>query len=64
MPTYPYFCHACGLRWEVEQKITDPEVTSCPDCLDRGGVERLIASTSFALKGDGWYKDGYSGKKP
>ena len=26
-------------------------------------VKKLIAKTSFILKGDGWSKDGYGGKK-
>jgi predicted nucleic acid-binding Zn ribbon protein len=27
-------------------------------------VEKLISQSGFALKGGGWYGDGYSGSKP
>ena len=39
----------------------DPK-TVCEEC--NGELERLISSTSFSLKGSGWYKDLYSSKKP
>lgn len=57
MPTYEYSCPACG-SFEKEQRITDPKLTACPTC--KAPVQRLISRTSFALKGSGWYSDGYS----
>jgi len=59
MAYYEYLCPECGI-FEIEQKITEKKLISCPDCNEK--VERLISSTSFALSGSGWYKDGYSNK--
>lgn len=56
MPTYEYSCRSCG-SFEKEQRITDPKLDACPTCGAK--VERLISRTSFALKGGGWYSDGY-----
>ena len=56
MPTYEYSCPACG-SFEKEQRISDPKLTACPTC--SSPVQRLISRTSFALKGGGWYSEGY-----
>ena len=58
MPIYEYQCQKCHHHFEEIQKLSDPPVTQCPEC--SGSVNRLISQTSFALKGEGWYKDGYS----
>jgi putative FmdB family regulatory protein len=58
MPIYEYFCKSCDKTFESFQKITDKPLANCPECGKK--VKRLISSTSFALKGGGWYKDGYS----
>ena len=52
------------------QRITDSPIERCPRCHRK--VRRLISSTSFQLKGSGWYltdygrggtkKDGGAGK--
>ena len=42
------------------QKITDPPLTRCPTCAGR--VNKLISSTSFQLKGSGWYATDYGRK--
>lgn len=62
MPIYEYRCQKCQYQFEEIQKMSDPPVAVCPKC--NGQVERLISQTSFALKGQGWYKDGYSSVKP
>jgi len=56
MPTYEYACPTCG-TFDQEQRITDAALMSCPKC--GAEVKRLISRTSFALKGGGWYSDGY-----
>jgi len=61
MPIYEYECPKCG-NFERVQGINDDPLVRCPTCRSR--VTKLISSTSFRLKGDGWYADGYSGKKP
>ena len=62
MPTYEYSCTSCG-TFDVEQRITEPALSTCDKC--GGPVRRLISRSSFALRGGGWYADGYSpAKKP
>lgn len=60
MPIYEYECPTHG-RYEVQQRITESSLTTCtsPGC--GKPIRKLISSTSFALKGGGWYADGYSG---
>ena len=49
---------------EEIQKFSDPILTLCKGCEIEGGVNRLMpGQMNFILKGDGWYKDGYSSKK-
>jgi putative FmdB family regulatory protein len=61
MPIYEYACAKCESEFEAEQRITDDPLKSCPRCRSRR-VKRLISQTSFALKGGGWYADGYASK--
>lgn len=56
MPTYEYECAACG-TFDVDQRITAPALEACPTCGAR--VRRLISRSTFALRGGGWYRDGY-----
>jgi len=58
MPLYEYRCDSCGLVFEVRQKFSDAPLTACRDC--GGPVRKLISRTAFALKGGGWYAQGYS----
>jgi putative FmdB family regulatory protein len=62
MPIYEYHCEKCQRDFEVEQRITDDPVKTCPRCRSRR-VKRLISQTSFVLKGSGWYSDLYSSKQ-
>src|ERR1051326_3155907 len=57
MPIYEYRCEHCG-DFEEMQRITDPPLSRCPTC--RRKVRRLISSTSFQLKGTGWYATDYA----
>jgi len=61
MPVYEYQCEACNHQFELRQKFSDPPAQSCPQC--GGEVKKLISSAAFALKGGGWYTEGYSGGK-
>src|SRR6185312_13576843 len=63
MPVYEYKCNACGREFEVQQRMSDPELTDCEVC-GKQALERLISRTAFTLKGGGWYKDLYSSTKP
>ena len=62
MPIYEYACEKCQHEFEVEQRITDDPVRTCPECRSRK-VKRLISQTSFVLKGSGWHSDLYSSSK-
>jgi len=61
MPIYEYACPKCDSEFEVEQRITENPLKTCPKCRSRR-IKRLISQTSFALKGGGWYADGYAAK--
>ncbi|HCU25841.1 MAG TPA: transcriptional regulator [Deltaproteobacteria bacterium] len=58
MPVYEYACTNCGKQFEEFQKLSDKPLKKCKIC--GGTLQRLISQSSFALKGGGWYKDGYS----
>ena len=57
MPIYEYECGKCGV-FEHSQRISEPALAKCPTC--RRKVRRLISSTSFQLKGTGWYVTDYA----
>jgi putative FmdB family regulatory protein len=62
MITYEYECEGCKRTFDVEQSIKDPCLERCPHCASVN-VKRLVSSGNFVLKGDGWYRDGYSSSK-
>ena len=53
MPLYEYQCHACGVRFERLQHMTDEPVKVCPEC--GGEVYRLIQPMGIIFKGSGFY---------
>jgi putative FmdB family regulatory protein len=61
MPMYEYQCKDCGLVFETRQKFSDAPLTVCKVC--SGQLTKMISQTGFALKGSGWYDQGY-GNKP
>ena len=62
MPLYEYACDACGHRWEVIQKFSDPPLEKCPKC--GAPVHKLQSAPAFQLKGSGWYITDYAKKEP
>ncbi len=54
MPIYAYRCTSCGFEKEVMQKISDPLLTTCPECSTENFAKQLTAP-GFHLKGSGWY---------
>jgi putative FmdB family regulatory protein len=60
MPLYEYQCEACGHRFEVIQKFSDPPVEVCPRC--GGAVRKLLSSPAIQFKGSGWYITDYAKK--
>lgn len=61
MPIYEFKCEECGREFEVFQRITDPEVTTCKFC--KGHTRKLVSLSTFHLKGTGWYVTDYGGKR-
>lgn len=59
MPIYEYHCGKCG-DFETMQRMSDKPLTQCPTC--RRKVTKLISSTTFQLKGSGWYVTDYARK--
>ncbi len=57
MPMYEYQCSSCKKVHEIIQKFSDAPLTECPDC--GGAMTKLLSSSSFALKGTGWYTTDY-----
>jgi putative FmdB family regulatory protein len=65
MPTYDYKCLDCGHMFEHFQRITEEQLTICPEC--NGHVKRLIGAGSTPIfKGSGFYQTDYKNisKKP
>ena len=71
MPIYEFKCLKCGFIFERMMKVNDESPkcmlaikTNHPKVLERcdGETKRLISKSTFHLKGEGWYKDGYSKK--
>ena len=61
MPLYEYECDACGRRFELIRKFSDPPVEVCTVC-GKGPVRRLQSSPAIQFKGSGWYVTDYSQK--
>jgi putative FmdB family regulatory protein len=54
MPIYAYGCSSCGLQKDVLQKMSDAQLTTCPECGKETFVKQLTAA-GFQLKGSGYY---------
>jgi len=61
MPLYEYHCEACGSRFEVIRKFSDPVLDVCTSC-GKGPVQRLQSSPAIQFKGTGWYITDYAQK--
>lgn len=60
MPLYEYECDACGHRFEIIRKFSDPPIERCPEC--GGAVHKMQSAPAFHLKGSGWYITDYAKK--
>jgi putative FmdB family regulatory protein len=54
MPTYVYECSSCSKTYEIEQRITEDALTTCP-CGVSGTIKRVIQPVGIAFKGAGFY---------
>ncbi len=59
MPIYEYECDRCEKVFEVQQRISEDPLKTCPEC--GAAVKKLVSMSAFHLKGGGWYADGYAG---
>jgi putative FmdB family regulatory protein len=53
MPVYGYRC-TNGHQFEIQQRITEPPLTKCPDC--SAPVTRVFYPVGIIFKGGGFYK--------
>lgn len=60
MPLYEYKCEACGHHLEALQQVSEPPLTTCPEC--GGELKKLLSAPAFQFKGSGWYVTDYGGK--
>lgn len=60
MPIYEYECPICREVLELWRSIYETEKAKCPQCSFE--MNKRISRSSFQLKGDGWYADGYCKK--
>ncbi|OGT42768.1 MAG: hypothetical protein A3F13_05885 [Gammaproteobacteria bacterium RIFCSPHIGHO2_12_FULL_40_19] len=62
MPLYEYHCTHCDENTELLQKTSDEPAKTCPNC-HQDNLVKQISSTSFQLKGAGWYVTDFKNKK-
>jgi putative FmdB family regulatory protein len=65
MPIYEYRCASCGHQQEYLQRVSDPQLTDCPECR-QSTYSKLVTAAGFQLKGNGWYVTDFrnNGAKP
>jgi len=58
VPTYEYQCPACGNRFDLFQRMSDPPGAACPAC--GAAAERILSGgAGFLFKGEGFYITDY-----
>jgi putative FmdB family regulatory protein len=60
MPIHEYQCRKCKAVVERIEGTHDRPMKKCPSC--GGGVDQMISSSAFVLKGSGWYATDYGTK--
>lgn len=60
MPIYAYRCESCGFGKDVLQKMSDPQLTQCPEC-GQDTFRKQVTAAGFQLKGSGWYVTDFRG---
>ncbi|MEA3130270.1 MAG: hypothetical protein QOF46_2065 [Paraburkholderia sp.] len=60
MPIYAYRCESCGFGKDVLQKMSDPQLTQCPEC-GQDSFRKQVTAAGFQLKGSGWYVTDFRG---
>ena len=60
MPIYEYRCDSCGYQKEHLRKMSDPQLTTCPEC-GKASYNKMLSAAGFQLKGNGWYATDFKG---
>ncbi len=60
MPIYEYRCSSCGFQKEYLRKVSDPLLSSCPEC-GNASFQKMLTAAGFQLKGSGWYASDFKG---
>ncbi len=60
MPIYGYHCASCDCSRDVLQKMSDPLLTTCPEC-GKETFSKQLSAPGFQLKGSGWYASDFKG---
>ena len=60
MPTYEYRCRDCGHSFDIVQKMSDDQLTHCPEC--GGELRKVFTAPAISFKGSGFYATDH-GKK-
>lgn len=60
MPIYEYRCDSCGAQKDHLQKLSDPQLTTCPAC-GQESYTKMLSAAGFQLKGNGWYATDFKG---
>lgn len=60
MPIYDYQCTECGCKKEVMRKVSEPNLTDCPEC-GKAAFAKQLSAPSFQLSGSGWYATDFKG---
>jgi putative FmdB family regulatory protein len=63
VPIYEYQCPKCKTIIELQQKFSEKVAPLCCEKDCNIEMESVISSTSFALKGHSWARDGYKNQK-
>ena len=53
MPIYQYHCASCAQDLEIFQHMTDPSLTTCPQC--QGNLRKVFTPVGIVFKGSGFY---------
>ena len=61
MPIYAYKCAQCGHTEDVMQKMSDAELTVCPQC-GQTTYSKQLSAAGFQLKGNGYYATDFKNK--
>jgi putative FmdB family regulatory protein len=54
MPVYTYQCENCGVRFDQQQKFSDPPLTRCPEC-SKKSLRKVYMPVGIVFKGSGFY---------